>query len=250
MGNFFIETDSIEPQRNLAVEQYVFESLPVENNYIMLWQNNKSVIIGRNQNTEEQINSIYTEKNNINVVRRITGGGAVYHDLGNVNFSFIESSNGKPEFARFCEPLIAILGTMGVKVELSGRNDMTIDGKKFSGNAESIKKGRILHHGTILFDCDLAALKQALHVDNEYLKSKGIKSVESRVVNLRSCLKKEMTVKEFMNLLKEEMFKRFKLKTYTLSVVDLCNIQQIEKTRYRQQIWNYGSPASYDEEVF
>ena len=191
-------TGSKDPYYNLACEEYLL--LHSDEDIFMLWQNEPTVVLGKNQNIYAEVDLEYTEKNKIHVVRRITGGGAVYHDGGNVNYTFITSREHAEvlDFAYFTAPIREALEHWGVKAELSGRNDLLVDGLKFSGNAQHATKERILHHGTLLFDSDLSVLSKALKPDNEKLKSKGIASVRSRVTNLRPLLP-EMTVEEFIS---------------------------------------------------
>ena len=166
----------------------------------MLWQNEPTVVIGKNQNAFAEINMDYIKKNNIHIARRITGGGAVYHDLGNVNYTFI-SNQGETagiDFAYFTAPIIEALGTLGINAVLSGRNDLMIGDKKFSGNAQHTKANRVLHHGTLLFDSELDILSYALNVDEEKIKAKAIKSARSRVTNLRHSLTVDITVEQFI----------------------------------------------------
>ena len=183
----FLLLHSTDPYHNLAVEEYLFDK--TQDNIFILWQNNKTVVIGKNQNINCELDFDFVNRNQIKVARRITGGGAVYHDLGNLNYSFI-SSTGKEgiDFAYFTKPIIDALSALGVDARLTGRNDIEVEGKKISGNAQYSKNGRTLHHGTLLFDTDLSVLSSALHVDEEKIKSKAIKSTRSRVTNLKSLI--------------------------------------------------------------
>ena len=153
----YLNLATTDPTINLATEQYVFENLPKDRAYFMLWQHAPSVIIGKPQNTLAEINESYIRQTGIHVVRRLSGGGAVYHDLGNLNFTFVTDAKdqGNINFELFCQPVINALKAIGIDAKLNGRNDITIDGKKFSGNSQYIKDGRVLHHGTILFNSDL-----------------------------------------------------------------------------------------------
>ena len=189
------------PYENLAVEEYLLRT--ADDDVFMLWQNEPTVVIGKNQNAYAEVDLAVAREKGIHVSRRITGGGAVYHDLGNVNFSFICANNSETglDFARFTAPIVKALAAIGLRVELSGRNDLLLDGQKFSGNAQYSAGGRTLHHGTLLFDADLAVLARYLRPDEEKLKSKGIKSVRSRVTNLKSHLQKSLTTGEFIALL-------------------------------------------------
>ena len=169
----------------------------------MLWQNEPTVVIGKNQNAYAEINTEYVESNNIHVARRITGGGAVYHDLGNVNYTFISSNTkeGSIDFVHFTEPIIEALGEMGICARLSGRNDILIGNRKISGNAQYSNNGRVLHHGTLLFDTDITMLSGALKVDREKIETKAIKSVSSRVTNIKAHLREDITIDRFIEIL-------------------------------------------------
>lgn len=200
--------DTNDPYYNLAVEEYIFENAQEET--FILWQNKPCVVIGKNQNVFAEINLDFTKEQNIKIVRRITGGGAVYHDLGNLNFSYISPTHcGGIDFAKYTHPILCALKSMSLDAELSGRNDILIDGKKVSGNAQFSKNGRVLHHGTILFNSDLSVLSSALHVDPEKIKSKAIKSVKSRVANIKELLCTDLSVIEFRDIIAKHIEKEF-----------------------------------------
>ena len=194
-----------DPHYNLAVEEYLFRN--EREDVCMLWQNEPTVVIGKNQNAFAEVALDTLQRDGVHLARRITGGGAVYHDLGNVNFSFISTNNAETglDFARFTAPILTALSALGIRAELSGRNDLLLDGQKFSGNAQYTADGRTLHHGTLLFDTDLTALARYLRPDEEKLKSKGIKSVRSRVTNLRPHLPISATTGEFIALLADAL---------------------------------------------
>ena len=183
----FIESNSNDPRFNLALEQYVFDEMPKDREYFWLWQNHNTIVVGKHQNTAQEINQTYVREHGITVVRRLSGGGAVYHDMGNVNFTFIADTGDMEtlNLHAFCTPVVNTLEQIGVKAEVSGRNDITIDGKKFSGNSQYIKHGRIMHHGTLMFDSDLSVVSKALQVSSDKYESKGFKSVKSRVTNIK-----------------------------------------------------------------
>lgn len=232
---------------NLAAEQYVFDALPRDRSYVMLWQNKSAVIVGKYQNTLAEINAAYVREHGVQVVRRLSGGGAVYHDLGNLNFSLITDADAveKPDFSRFCRPVIRTLRALGVPAELNGRNDMTVDGKKFSGNAQYRRQGRLLHHGTILFRSDLGAVSQALRVDAEKLSGKGVASVRSRVANLSDYLPPSIDLPAFRALLLREMLSETPGEELRFSEEDLRAIEAIRAERYGRWEWNYGlSPSA------
>ena len=194
----YAETHSTDPAFNLAFEEYVLLNKK-EGSYLMLWQNANTVVVGRNQNTAAEIDADFVRDMGVTVVRRMTGGGAVYHDLGNLNYSFI-SDLGDAEalsIERFARPVCAALESMGVKAGLSGRNDILAEGKKVSGVAQRIYKDRILHHGTLLFDSDSSMIAGALRAHEEKFTSKSAKSVRSRVGNIRALLPEDMSLEAF-----------------------------------------------------
>jgi len=245
----YIKNECNNPHYNLALEEYVLKNLGSYGNCILLWQNCPSIIIGKHQNTLEEINLNYVRENNINVVRRISGGGAVYHDLGNLNFTFIirGSENTLYDFKRYTLPVIKALKKMGVSAEFNSRNDLTIEGKKFSGNAQHIYKGNLLHHGTLLFDSELDVLQDALNVDADKILSKGIKSIRSRVTNISEHLPKPITIKEFESLLLRCLIKNEKdIQEYVLDENDLQAVDNLVKDKYSTWDWNFGESPSFN----
>ncbi len=242
----YLDLTTTDPAWNLAVEQYVFDHLPKDHMYLMLWQNDNAIIIGKHQNTLAQINEAYVQEKGIRVVRRLSGGGAVYHDMGNLNFTIIADGENATamNFRLFCQPVIRALEKVGIRAELNGRNDMTIDGKKFSGNAQYQRGGRVMHHGTILFDSNPEVLTNALQVDQDKIQAKGVKSVRSRVTNVRPHLSVDMTLPQFRQVLLESILEETPGLPYTLTAEDLAAIVSIKENRYDTWQWNYGqSPA-------
>ena len=205
----FLILDTKNPHRNLAIEEYLFSE--ETDDVFMLWQNEPTVVIGKNQNPFAEINLEILRERGIHIARRITGGGAVYHDLGNVNYTFISKAGegGGLDFARFTSPIIEALASVGVAATLTGRNDLAIGGLKFSGNAQHEHGGRILHHGTLLFDSDLDVLSSVLCVDEEKIRSKGVKSTRSRVTNLAPFLPHGWSVNDFISLLSDFVIAKF-----------------------------------------
>jgi len=213
----------------------------------MLWQNNNAIIVGKHQNTNAEINAAFVKTHNISVVRRLSGGGAVYHDLGNLNFTFItDAEKNAIDFAAFCEPIKNALVSFGVPVEISGRNDMTVEGKKFSGNAQYLKQGRVMHHGTILYDSDLDVISNALNIANDKIESKGVKSVKSHVTNIRPYMKVDMPIGDFWAALKSHMFSAFDMKEYALGAEEEAGVDKLKEQVYSQWSWNYGASPSYN----
>lgn len=249
MAIFTLDLTTTDPDYNLAAEQVVFDRLPREHSYFMLWQNDRAIIVGRYQNTASEINSAYVDAHGIRVVRRLSGGGAVYHDMGNLNYTYIGDAKQmeKLDFSLFCRPVIDTLAQFGVHAELNGRNDMTIDGKKFSGNAQYRKQGRVMHHGTIMFDSDLTVVSEALNVDPTKFQGKGIRSTRSRVTNVREHLPKDITLSEFRRALLENAAAKNGALAYTLSPEDLQAIETLRRERYSTWEWNFGNSPAYTQ---
>ena len=244
----YIDWKETDPQMNLAFEEYVFNQMDKSESYFLLWQNDNAVIVGKHQNTIEEINQDYVRENDIKVVRRLSGGGAVYHDLGNLNFTFIVNDHGQEQFdfQTFTRPLVEALKTLGINAEFNSRNDIAIDGKKFSGNSQYAKRGRILHHGTILFNSNLATIQSALKVKKDKIESKGIKSVKSRVTNISDYLNEGYTLDDFKTALLKAMFENDNLETITLLEDEIRAIEQLKTEKYATWDWNYGKSPQYN----
>jgi lipoate-protein ligase A len=208
----------------------------------MLWTNSSSVIVGKNQNTFAEVNRTFLEENHIPVVRRMTGGGAVYHDLGNVNYSLIlnERHPGSDSFSRFARPVVNALCTLGAAAEFSGRNDILVDGRKVSGSAQCCVGQRTLFHGTLLFDTDMSMLGQVLTPGKIKMESKGVKSVRSRVANLKEFLPC-VSVEEFIEQLQKAL-SGFGGSPEPLPGEWCARAEQLADERYRQWSWNWGNP--------
>lgn len=246
----FIENAAIhDPSINLAVEEYILRQAKTDEDILMFYINQPSIIIGRHQNTIEEINSEYVEAQQIQVVRRLSGGGAVYHDLGNLNFSFITryQAQNANNFKKFTEPVIKALNGMGVPAELSGRNDILVDGRKVSGNAQYITPQRMYSHGTLLFNTELMRVADALRVKASKIESKGIKSVRSRVANISEFLNPPMEMDQFKQLLLQSLFEgNTEAHRYPLSPEDWEAIQKLVDERYRNWNWNYGRSPDFN----
>ena len=245
---FYIESKSADPYSNLALEQVVFDRLDREHSYFMLWQNHNTIVVGKHQNTLEELNAAFVKEKDISVVRRLSGGGAVYHDLGNLNFTFITAADkeGGLDFSVFCRPIQKALCSLGVPAEISGRNDMTVEGKKFSGNALYVKQNRIMHHGTILYDSDLDMLSMALKPGSARIESRGITSVRSRVTNIRPYIKTDMTAREFWIALSERMSAEFDMKELALDSKINAAVEELREKVYTQWSWNYGNSPPFN----
>lgn len=245
----FIENEGItDPRMNLALEEYILRNFDAKD-YLLFYINEPSIIIGRNQNTLEEINHDYVEDKGIHVVRRVSGGGAVYHDLGNLNFSFLTDYDRKHlnNFAKFTGPVIKVLNAMGVNAELSGRNDILAEGKKISGNAQYASVKRMLSHGTLLYDTDLSEVGRALNVKMSKIESKGHKSVRSRVANITEFLDEKMSIEEFRSRLLKGLYdERDDFETYHLTEEQWAKVRQLHDEKYNTWEWNFGSSPKFN----
>ncbi|MBM9831058.1 lipoate--protein ligase [Enterococcus faecalis] len=253
----FVPNENNDPRVNLAIETYLLTEMPLDEPILLFYINEPSIIIGRNQNTIEEINKEYVDEHGIHVVRRLSGGGAVYHDHGNLNFSFIMPDDGNSfrDFAKVTQPIIQALHDLGVEgAELKGRNDLVINDMKFSGNAMYATNGRMFAHGTLMFDSDIDEVVNTLKVRKDKIESKGIKSVRSRVTNIKPFLsedKQDMTTEEFCQ---EILLKIFgvdsidQVKTYELTDQDWAAINKISEQYYRNWDWNYGKSPAFNLE--
>lgn len=241
----YLETKSTDPYYNLAFEEYVLQNR-TEGDYLLLWQNDNTVVVGRNQNTAEEIDADFVEKHHIRVVRRGTGGGAVYHDLGNLNYSFITDAGEKENlsFARFTQPIVEVLRELGLPASASGRNDILVGECKVSGTAQRLCGSRILHHGTLLFDSDPSMVAGALAVHPEKFQSKSAKSVRARIGNIRSFLAKDMTLPEFWAYLRTALAKGA-FQATELTPEELQAVQRLRDEKYATWDWNYGKSPAY-----
>lgn len=246
----FIDNKGItDPMINLAMEEYVLKHIPADDSYFLFYINAPSIIIGKNQNTLEEVNKPYIDANGIKIVRRLSGGGAVYHDLGNLNFSFITADDGNSfhNFKKFTQPIVDALNEMGIPAELSGRNDIHVGERKISGNAQFSQKGRMFSHGTLLLNSDIDEVVNALRVSATKIASKGIKSIRSRVANINDFLPIPLTMEEFKNTILQAIFKeQGQVEEYVLDEEDWELIHQISNEKYQQWEWNYGASPNFN----
>jgi lipoate-protein ligase A len=229
-----------DPRSNLALEEFLLRHVGLEEPILLFYVNEPSVIIGRNQNTLEEIDPDYVKANGVHVVRRLSGGGAVYHDLGNLNFSFITTgAENLHNFQLFTEPVIRVLNQLNVPAELHGRSDIFVAGKKISGNAQYLTRNRMFSHGTILFDSDLEALLHALNPRQIKIESKAVQSIRSVVGNVRDWLP-GMSIGELKQALLDGIFGADGVRSYELSAEEWAQVAQIRAERYETWEWNIG----------
>ena len=242
----YIYNKNTNPYFNLAAEEYILKKFQEE--CFMLWRNEPSIIIGKNQNTLAEINLDYVRQHKIPVVRRLSGGGAVFHDLGNLNFTFIvnEDVSSFSDFQRFTQPIIDVLRKLSINAEFSGRNDITIDGKKISGNAQYYYKNRILHHGTLLFSSSITDLSAALKVRPVKFEDKGVKSVSKRVTNISEHLKEPITIEQFIDLIMNHIREQTGgSEMYEFTQEDIKKIEKLVREKYSTWEWNFGTSPDY-----
>lgn len=243
----YIESPSLDPYFNLALEHYVFESLDQACGWFMLWRNARCVVVGKHQNALGEINAAFVEHAAIPVARRLSGGGAVYHDPGNINFSFIVPGDiAGFDPAALCAPLLRALAACGIQAELTGRKDLCLHGKKFSGSAQYCRRGRLLHHGTLLYDADLDSLRAALRPAHEEWTSNAVRSVPASVTNLREHLPEPVDTERFMARLRAHMCAHSLGEPYALTPHDMHAVHTLRDARYATWEWIYGESPDYE----
>jgi lipoate-protein ligase A len=246
----YIQRLETDPYFNIAAEEYLLKTATTDT--FMVWQNEPSVIVGKHQNTSREINHHFIESRNLPVIRRITGGGTVYHDLGNINFSFIytDRKENMVDFNYFTRPVILFLQKLGLDACFEGKNNITVDGIKVSGNSAHIYKNKVLHHGTLLFNTDLVALEQAIADREEHYKDKSIRSIRSSVTNISDLLTIKISEEEFIDLFQKFIFSYFPGAFKDgLNSIENESISRLVEDKYKKYEWNFGySPEyKYDE---
>ena len=230
---------------HLAAEEYLLKRR--KEDFIMIWQSEKAVVVGKHQNAMAEINYSFIRENNIPVARRLSGGGTVFHGPGNLNFTFIMSAEkGRlVDFRKYLSPIIEFLDTLNIQAEYGTKNDLLINGLKISGNAEHVFKNRVLHHGTLLYDADLGLLNESILVNPGKYTDKAVQSNRSRVTNIKPFLKSDLSAHEFMNELFNYLLQQFEAtRRYEFAEEDEIMINNLCKEKYTTWDWNFGySPA-------
>lgn len=243
----FVNNIQTDPHLNLALEEYLLRHTNTDQPLLLFYINQPAVIIGRNQNTLEEIDPDFIKANGIHVVRRLSGGGAVFHDLGNLNFSFITPSRQDlHNFAKFTEPVVAVLRQLGVAAELRGKSDIFAEGRKISGNAQYVTQQRMFSHGTLLFDTDIATMLKSLNPRQAVIESRAVQSVRNFVVNIRELLAEDMDILAFRQTLLDGIFGGGAVATYELDAAAWAGVEKLAAERYRTWEWNYGRSPQFN----
>lgn len=244
----FIKYFGTDAYTNIAMDTWLLYHLKAKEPVFSLWQNKRAVIVGRNQNTFAEVNQDFIDQNKVQVVRRVSGGGAVYHDLGNICFTFFVpvQSSSQVDFHKFVKPMYDALQEVGIDARISGRNDLTVDGKKISGNAQRYAGGYLMHHGTLLWDTDVDSMVRSLNVADEKFISKAAKSVRSRVGNIKNYAPADLTLEKFWAALQYYLTDEGKDSEYLLSDQQKQAIKDLAKNRFSTWEWNYGNSPEFD----
>ena len=237
----YLKNPSTNPYYNMAFDEYCLESLPIDEPVFFLWQNRPAVIVGYNQEVNTEVNLDYLKEKGIDLVRRVTGGGAVYHDMENLNYTIVgRSEDLERDYPEYASIMVKALQTLGVPATLSGRNDILVEGRKVSGFAKRVCKDRLMVHGTLMYNVDVDVLSHVLNPSTTKLQSKGIASVRSRVANLCEYLPEIPDIQTFSQCLEEILSNNYTDTEYQLTETDLANIQRLTDKKFATWEWNYG----------
>ncbi|MEM9775629.1 MAG: lipoate--protein ligase, partial [Chloroflexota bacterium] len=235
------------PEINLAIEEFLLRNITHEPEILLFYINEPSVIIGRNQNSTEEIDPSYIEDNGVHVVRRLSGGGAVYHDLGNLNFSYISSAaENLHNYAHFIEPVVEVLNELGVPAKLHGKSDVFVEGKKISGNAQYASRGRMVSHGTILFDTNVQHMMQSLNPRQVAIESSAVQSVRNFVTNVKDYLDDGFTIDNLKQAILDRIFGSTSPSEYVINRSDWIEIEKIRGQRFGSWDWNFGRTPDFN----
>jgi lipoate---protein ligase len=243
---FFINLDTTDPFFNLSIEEFLLKNSKEE--YLLLYINDPSVIIGKHQSGHREVNTKFVTENQIPVIRRISGGGTVFHDRGNLNFSFIrQSEDGKQvDFRKYTLPVINFLKSVGLEASLGGKNDLNVDGLKISGNAEHVYRNRVLHHGTLLFSTSLEMLRNSIRTDSSCYKSRAVLSNPASVTNLNVILSVFHSIHEFRSEMAGYFLKNFSdLVPYEPAQEELLQAENLSSSKYMTWEWNWAYGPEY-----
>lgn len=237
----FLRNSETDPYYNMAFDEYCLENLAIDEPVFYLWQNRPAVIVGLNQEVNTEVNLDYLRQNNIVLARRVSGGGAVYHDWGNLNYTIVgRSEDLERDYPEYAGLMMQALRKLGVQAELSGRNDILVEGKKVSGFAKRVSKNRLMVHGTLMYDVNLDVLTQSLNPPATKLQTKGIASVRSRVTNLREHLPEIKDIQDFKNRLEKALSNDYADEEYKLSVSEIEDIRTLANEKFGRWDWIYG----------
>jgi lipoate---protein ligase len=242
-----IQRSETDPYYNLAAEEYLLKTATTDT--FMTWRDEPSVIVGKHQVTSKEINQDFIESSQLPVIRRISGGGSVYHDLGNVNFSFIytDRKDNLVDFKQFTKPIILFLKEFGLNANFEEKNNVTVDGLKVSGNSAHVFKNKVLHHGTLLFNSDLGALNKAVRGNEKNYKDKSVSSVPAKVANISSLIKVKLSGDEFLDSMNSFIFKHFPGSYHDrLNDIEIISITKLAEDKYHKIEWNYGYSPDYN----